>query len=330
MSRLMIATTLLVASAAAQNTTVVPSPYATVEGNSSTAYPFGLTTTSRVQYVYDTSLVAVPVMSVTRIATRGNGGTAIAAKPNVDLEVMMSNSTVSPWAPSTTFASNHGSNLATPFTRKLINLPALPSTPTPGPFAAVVPFDTPFLCNTTLGNLVIDYTIHTAAAGSYSHDTQFTYAAQNTAVGTACGATQAVTGGSATSNTATLGFNLSGALANAPAVHLLGLKSMPAGVPLPFSTCSLYQDAALITSVTTSATGTASMPYPLRYWYKGVTVNGQYVVLDSATPALAASQSHTVTIGGYDPQARIYNLSSATSATGTVQVGVGIVTELTY
>ena len=48
--------------------TVVPAKYAAVEANSSTAYPFGLTALSRVQYLYDAELVGIPVIAVKQIA----------------------------------------------------------------------------------------------------------------------------------------------------------------------------------------------------------------------------------------------------------------------
>lgn len=330
MAKSIIAVAALAAALAAQNKTVVPGIYATTEASSATAYPFGLTTTGRVQYLYDASLVAVPVMTIKTIATRGNGGVANPAKPSVDLGITMSNTPVSPWEASTTFAANHGDNVTACFTRKLIDLPPQPATPTPAPFVTQIPLDLPFACDMKRGNLLLDYVIHSPAPGTYSHDTSFTMSPRYTPVGAPCGATQTVAGGLASYPGAPLVFLLADTVANAPSVHLLGLRSDPSGVPLPFSSCSLFQDVAMAWCLGTDATGTARIEYPLQYRHQGGSLNGQYVVLDSARSTLLASQSHHVLVGGFDPHTRIYHLTSATSATGTVQKGAGIVTELTY
>ena len=312
-------------------TTVVPSMYATTEANSSTAYPFGLTATSRVQYLYSKGLVAVPVMSIKQLATRNSNASTSTAK-QVDLEVGMTTTATDWLASSTTFANNLGTDYKIVFTRKLINLPAQVATsPNPAPFTAIVPFDSQFVYVAVNGNLLIDYFQHATSVGSYNHDTSFTQTGAFTANGTACGGlNQTGSGGTASTLTSTATFSFTGAPVGGAAVHALGSQLLANPVPLPFGGCLLYQDILATTVVPISATGTGSIIYPLSPNWKNAVVYGQYVALDATVPALSASQSHKLVIGGFDPHTRIYNLTSNTSATGSIQLGVGIVTELTY
>lgn len=327
----LLALPFLFASLQAQQTTVVPSRYATTEANSYTAYPFGLGTQHKVQYLYDKRLVGVAGLAVQKIALRGQGGLAAAAKTGVDLEIAMSSTSTSPWAASGTFASNVGADYKIVFTRKLVNLPAQPSTPTPAPFVTQFPLDQPFPYATALGNLLIEYTTYAIPAGSYSHDTSYTQAVVNVATGTACGLAMATTGGLATTATSTLNYNLTTGPASGTGVLLLGTQLLPAPIPLPFSQgCLVHQDVLLLMQKPLSATGTATFNIPLHYENFGLTLQAQAVAADAGLTALVASPSIRTTIGGYDPHTRIYNLSNATSPTGTVQIGVGIVTELTY
>ena len=325
---LVLSSTSLVAQS---QTTVVPSIYANAEANSSTAYPFGLTATSRVQYLYTSSLVAVPAMSIKQLATRNSNASTSVAK-QIDLEVGMTTTTTDWLASSTTFATNLGTDYKIVFTRKLINLPAqVATTPAPAPFTAIVPFDSQFLYLTANGNLLIDYFQHAVSTGAYNHDTSFTQTGVFTANGTSCGnLSQTGSGGTASTLTSTATFAFTGAPIGGVAIHALGSQLLPSPLPLPFGGCLLYQDILATTPVTISATGTGSMVYPLSPNWKNVTVYGQFVALDTTVPALSASQSHKLVIGGFDPHTRIYNLTSDTSPTGSIQLGVGIVTELTY
>ena len=324
---------LLASTAAAQTmTTVVPFKYTSLEGSSSTAYPFGLTATSRVQTLFMRSLVAVPVMTVKQIATRGDGvvTTAFPAK-SIDMEVGMTTTTTDWLACSTTFATNLGADYKTVYTRKLLNLPAPPTSGSPRPFVSIVPLDNSFLYMTNNGNLLIDWIQHTASTGSYNHDTGFTQSAVITPTGAGCGGlNQTVSGGTATALTSVSTFAFTGGPIGGAAVHALGSFWYPTPIPLPWVGCTLYQNVLMTTPVTVSGTGTGTLSYPTSPNFRGITVYGQYFAVDSTLTALTASQSHSLLIGGYDAQTRIYNLSSATSPTGTVQLGAAIVAELTY
>ena len=312
-----------------QNTTVVPNLYANVEAGSYTAYPFGLASACRLQYLYDGSTITPVVMPITKIAFRGDGTVIGVAKTGVDLEIMVSGTSVTPWGASTTFASNHGPTPTLVFRRKLVNLPAQQSG-SPPPFLATFPFDVPGLyIEPVAPNLLIDYIVHALPSGQYTHDTSFTQAAQHTANGTACGITQSASGGSATSIGAFLTYTVTGAAVGAQALHLLGAALLPAPLPLPLGGCSLWQDVLLASPMSLSS-GRGTINYLLHYVHKGLVVHGQAVAVDAALMRIDASQSHATTIGGYDAHTRIYHLSSSVATTGTIQVGVGIVTELTY
>jgi hypothetical protein len=319
-----------VAALAAQNTTVVPSQYATVEANSSVSQPFGQTGAYRAQHIYSSSMVAIASANVTRLGLRANGGSASAAKNNVDLEIRLSSNANDPYRPSTTFSTNHGANVVTAYTRKLTNLPALAAVPGPAPFVAQFMLDNPFSYQRAQGNLIIDYLVHGQLAGGYVLDTSTSVSATITAIGTGCsGTNQTVGGGTATSDATTLTFSLSGAVPNGTSVHLLGLNQLPNPIPLPLGGCLLRQDFVFITTRPVSTSGTASLVYPLRLDYVGAEVLGQYVSADSGLTQLASTQSHRVRIGGYDPQSRVL-ATSVTSTTGTAIAGSAPVTQLTY
>jgi hypothetical protein len=318
----------LAASAHAQTGTVVPAKYTTVEASSYTSYPFGLGSACRLQYLYDASLVGPTVVAMKEIAFRGNGGLANTGKTGVELEIKVSTTKTNPWAASSTFASNHGTNVSTVFTKKKINLPAQP-VKTPNDFVTVFKLDKSFVYIRATGNLLIDYVVTGQPSGAYAHDTSFTSSAVNTVVGTACGGTNSsVTGGQKLNATSTVSYNLTGAPANGVAIHLLGSAPLKTPVALPLGGCKLYQNILLAIGVATNATGGATMIYPLPTNARDLSIHGQFVAFDSKLTKLVATQSNKTVLGGLDPHTRIYSTSSATNATGSIQLGVGIVTRL--
>ncbi|MEZ5987546.1 MAG: hypothetical protein R3F30_00160 [Planctomycetota bacterium] len=308
--------------------TVVPAKYAKVEASSYTAYPFGLSGACRLQYLYGDDLFAVPIAPFSTISFRGNGGLAASAKTGVELEILCSTTKVSPWAPNSTFASNHDTTtLTTVFTKKKVNLPAQVATPTPANFVTSFPLDAKYVYIRSNGNLLIDYIVHTGVSGSYSHDTSYTSSAVNTAVGTACTVSMSVAGGTSSNATSQLTYNLSGAPTGSAAVHILGSMALANPIPLPYGGCNLYQDLLLLVPVPVTSSGTATVNYPCT-GYRDYEVYGQFLVVDPSGPKLYASQSYKTVIGGLDSHCRIYSTSSATATTGSTQLGVGIVSEL--
>jgi hypothetical protein len=265
---------------------------------------------------------------VKNVAIRGNGGTATAAK-SVDIEIGMTTTLTSPWAPNTTFSSNLGTDYKIVFNRKVVNLPAQPNTPIPAPFVASFALDVPFVYTRAAGNLLIDYFNRATSTGTYSQDTSFTLAASITAVGTPCAnENQTVTGGQKLNATSVVTFTLANGPASAAYVHILGSMALPAPIPLPYGGCKLYQDFLLLLPGATDASGGAVLSYPLPPMARDLVIYGQYVTVNPVGPKFGGTQSHRVAIGGLDSHCRIYNLSSDTSPTGSTQLGVGIVTEL--
>lgn len=315
--------------AVAQNTTVVPSAYANVEANSASNRPFGVASPTRVQYLYDATTVAFAGAMITRLALRGNGGDAAAAKAGIDVEIRMSATATSVWTAQAAFAWNHGTPQATPFARKLVNLPALAVTPIPAPFTARFPLDTPFGYAPAMGNLVIEWLVFAQPAGAYSHDATYVSYATYTPTGTPCGARQTIVGGTWPLAQGVT-FSLAGAPPSGSGVHVLGAATWPGGVPLPFGGCPLHVAPMVLVPVAVSAAGTAASGYPLQWWFKGAVVHGQFIVADASFTRLAASEAHTVVIGGVDPVTCVFDLTSATSQSGLVQVGVAAVVELAY
>jgi len=319
---------LLLLSTCAFAQTVVPFKYATTEASTWTAWPFGIGTPAHFQYLYDSTLVAKPVVAISQIAFRGEGGQSAAAKKNVDLEIFLSTTKTDPWSASATFASNHGSNKTTAFKRKKVNLPAQPAT-TPNGFVTIFKLDKKFVYIRSAGNLMIDYVVHGQPGGLYRHDTSFKGLAVNTAVGTGCGGAKLTVGNVLKLYaTSTIDYYLSGAPGSGIAVHLLGSAALARPVTLPLGGCKLYQNFFVVFALPTSSSGAALVKYRLPTNARDMMVYGQFVAFDSKLTKLAATRSLKTKIGGLDPHTRIFTTTSATALTGRVQLGVGIVTQL--
>ncbi len=158
---------LLAAALPAQATVVIPNGLAAVEGNSSTAYPWGRGTAQiRVQYVYDTTHftqqgVTYPIV-INRLRWRANGGAANAGGAYNTVQVQMSTCPVDQAAVSTTFASNHGPDLATVHNGPVTVLAG--GGTTPNNWYVDIPLAPPFVYDPSLGgDLNID--LATDAAG---------------------------------------------------------------------------------------------------------------------------------------------------------------------
>src|SRR5687768_9590744 len=98
---------------AAQNSIVIPVGLANVPASSSTAYPFGLGASSRIQYLYHASETGLgtPIL-IRSIDLRAQETSANAAKANVDLQIELSTTAITPATATTTFANNRGTNHA--------------------------------------------------------------------------------------------------------------------------------------------------------------------------------------------------------------------------
>jgi PKD repeat protein len=151
----------MAASAVAQTTLVVPSAAAAVDGNSSTSYPFDVAN-GRYLYVYDSTHftnngVTFPIL-ISQLAVRANAATATWTGSTFNLQLDLSTSPLDFTAISTTWDNNHGLDRANVFNGSFTIAPGSSTTGTPGPFHAVITFNTPFLYDPAAGDLTIDYT----------------------------------------------------------------------------------------------------------------------------------------------------------------------------
>ena len=165
MRKFILASAALTTVATAQFQQVIPPGNAAVEGSSSTAYPWGSTTGSyRVQYVYDSSHFATaginaPIL-INRIRWRANASAATTTWTGgswANCIVSLSTSPLDYTAVSTTFASNHGPDLATVYTGPVTLIPGAGNgTGVPAPYFVDIAFSTPFLYDASLGDLNVD------------------------------------------------------------------------------------------------------------------------------------------------------------------------------
>jgi PKD repeat protein len=162
MQRLAIAFSVGVLTAITANaqTIVIPNGTATTEGSSSTAYPWGRGTAEiRVQYVYDSTNftgqgITYPIV-INNLRVRANGGTTTAGYSYTAATVLMSTCPLDYASASTTFASNHGPDVATVFQGSVTV--ATPSGGTPNDWYVDIPVQ-PFVYDPSTGNdLCIDY-----------------------------------------------------------------------------------------------------------------------------------------------------------------------------
>jgi hypothetical protein len=164
---------------AQQATFVVPPDYTAAEAPGSTGFGWGQGTTQRrVQWIYDSSYftnngVDHPIR-ITRLRWRANGASTVAAGTYSNATLQLASAAVDCLAPSTTFASNLGPDLATVYAGPVSI--AAGQGQTPNNYFVDITLQTPFLYNPTLGaDLVTDITVPASAlTGSTPiHDAAF-------------------------------------------------------------------------------------------------------------------------------------------------------------
>ncbi|MBL8753497.1 MAG: PKD domain-containing protein [Planctomycetes bacterium] len=157
-----LAVVALASVASAQLSLVVPNGLAATEGNSSTAYPWQRTTAViHVQYCYDSTHftnqgITYPII-VNNLKWRANSSTtATTGGTYSNVTIDMSTSPLDQALQTTTFANNHGANLATVYAGSVVVAPTA-SVPagTPNSYYVDLPI-APFLYDPTQGDLVVD------------------------------------------------------------------------------------------------------------------------------------------------------------------------------
>jgi hypothetical protein len=142
---------------------VAPASAAAVDGNTSTALPFGSTLARHVQYAYDGATIgyATP-MRIGAIELRADGaapGSSVAGTYNFTLSC--STAVNPPNALSTTFAANHGADRTTVCTGALA-VPAPATGQAPNEFSLRIAFTKPFEWDPRNGPLLLDFAYNAA------------------------------------------------------------------------------------------------------------------------------------------------------------------------
>jgi hypothetical protein len=307
---------------------VIPAGLAAHPASASTAWPFGLSTACRIQYLYDAAETGLTAAVIRALEVRGQESAANAAKAGIQIQIEMSTTPTSSVAANTIFAANRGANHAIAYLRKPTSIAATTSGYVGG-WSGPLVMDAPFLYLASQGNLLIEYDVASQPSTGWNIDCVYTAVAVHTPVGTGCsGLVSSATGGLLGQ---TLTWSLTGGPAGVPGALLLGTLELPVPIPVPGSAgCMLYQDIALALGTTLSSAGGAStmLPVPNSSWLRAQPVYGQFACLDATLSWILTAGARRTSLGGNFGVTRIYDTSSNTTVTGTVQQYCALVTRL--
>ena len=156
---LLVSSLALAAGLQAQTQKVVPAVAESAEGNDLTSYPFGRTA-FRAQQLFDAAYIAPNLAIINSIEYRADNDSST-AKPAVvinNVQVDVSQTLIDSTTMTTTYAANVTGVPSTVFTGS-VSLPAYASSSGGvAPFGIMVPFNTPFVSQASLGNLLVDIT----------------------------------------------------------------------------------------------------------------------------------------------------------------------------
>lgn len=329
----------------AQSPLVLPASHAGSEGSSSTNVPFGRSTPTRVQSVYDPMLFAGPV-TITAMAFRADGGTALAGKA-VDCEIRMSTMPGQLLALQADFANNRGADEVVVLTRQLLSLPAQSAAATPSPFLPPIALSTPFAYDPHLGSLCVEVVVFGQPPGVYSLDLTYACDSPMVPIGPAGCPQPGATPLRVESSTTQVMWGrpwVARVLDAAPgALVTLVLGSRETG---PWQGFVLPQDLGVLGAPSCylsidiggalfgSAAGDGSAAFPfvipnttsaLGSWilFQGGALNAGANALGIVT-----SQAQKVQVCGWEPVGRVWS-SGTTAITGTREIGVANVLQLT-
>jgi hypothetical protein len=331
--------------ASAQSLLPVPASHGATEGSGATNVPFGRSTPTRVQYVYDAMLFAAPA-TLTGVSFRIDGG-ATATTKQVDCELRLSTLPMPLVALGVDFAGNRGADETVVVPRQILTLPATPNAATPNAFAAAIPFTTPFAYDPANGGLVLEIVVHGQPPGAWSLDVTYVCDSADVPVGPpAClgSASQPLHVASATPQVM-WGRPWVVSLTDAPpgALVLLVLGSIDSG---PWGGFLLPQDLGFVgapgcyLSIDMSSSwagiaandGSATFPFviPNTPAVVGEWLRFQGAAFDAAANALGivTSQAQKVSVCGWEPVARLWS-SGISAAFGTREIGMSAVVRFT-
>ncbi|HEB54207.1 MAG TPA: hypothetical protein ENI87_13220 [bacterium] len=336
---------LLTASAAAQTVLPLPASHAAAEGTTSTNVPFGRSTPTRVQYVYDGVLFQGPV-TITGLRFRLDGGSTATTKV-VDCEMSMSTMPTPLIAMNTDFASNRGADEAVVLSRQLLTLPAQGTAATPSPFLAEIPLTTAFVYDPSNGPLVLEVVVHGQPPGVYPLDATYVCNSPMVPVGpSSCLQSTGLPLGVESATTQVIwgrpwvarAFD---AIAGNLVVLALGTVETGTwgGLSLPQNLavigapgCYVSIDAAAVFYDVAQPDGSVTFPFsiPNNPQVLGEWLRFQAGTFDAQANALGlvTSQAQKVQVCGWEPVGRVW--SNGVSATfGVREIGVAAVLQLT-
>lgn len=328
----------------AQTPIPLPTSHLTMEGSTSTNVPFGRSTPTRVQNVYDAMLFAGPV-TITEVQFRLDGG-ATSSNKVVDCEMSMSTLPVSLVQLSTDFAQNRGSDLLQVLPRQILTLSGQSSGSTPSPFLTSIPLTTPFVYDPANGGLVFEIVVHGQPPGAYSLDATFVCNSPLVPVGpVSCQQSSGLALGVESATTQVIWGRpwVARAFDAAPSsVVVLALGTRESGT---WSGLTLPQDLAVLgangcfLSIDAAATywgvaqpdGSVTFPFviPNNPGVLGLWVRFQAGTIDLAANALGlvTSQAQKVQVCGWEPVGRVWS-NGISSSFGTREIGVSAVIQL--
>lgn len=315
-----------------------------MEGSTFTNVPFGRSTPTRVQYVYDAMLFSGP-LTITQVQFRLDGG-ATANNKIVDCEMSMSTLPSPLIALSADFAQNRGVDETMVLNRQLLTLPAQAVGAMPNGFLAPITLSTPFSYDPAQGGLVLEIVVHGQPPGAYSLDATFVCNSPTVPIGpSSCLQSNGLHLGVESATTQVLWGRpwVSRAFDAAPgSVVVLALGTQEtgtwAGMSLPqdlgiigASGCFVSIDAAATYFDVAQSDGSVTFPFfvPNNPQVLGEWIRFQAATFDPAANALGlvTSQAKKVQVCGWEPVGRVWS-NGVSATTGTREIGVSAVIQV--
>ncbi|MFO1077231.1 MAG: PKD domain-containing protein [Planctomycetota bacterium] len=308
-THLVVAGIAFASSAIAQFAIVAPPICATTEGSANNVFPWGRTTDQRYQQIFDSTTfssqnVTYPIL-INNLRIRANatasswpGGTWPGP-----VDIMLSTSPNDFLAFSTTFASNQGPDLTTVYSGPVTKLAGTGNgTTTPAPWFIDIALTTPFLYDSSQGDLTLDVLMNTAG---YTGIVTTAADAETGAVALcsrlwADGTTTAVAAGSTLNYGVVTEFGYvpaSGLYASFGAAPTAG----PVGMTVGFTDTSFTSDPAGVTSWTWDLDGDgltdSNLQHPSFTYNTCGAYNVTLTVTDASHPASTLTRSGYIQVG---------------------------------
>ncbi len=342
--RIPIVLAVLLSLASGQSPLVVPSSHAAAEGTTSTNVPFGRSTPTRVQSVYDSLLFQGPC-TITGLRLRLDGGATTAGKL-VDCEIRMSTMPHAMTAMGPVFAQNRGADEIIVLARQLLQLPAGGTAAVPQSFLPVVALSQSFSYDPALGPLLIEVVVFGQPPGAYPLDA--TYVCTSTAAAVGPPACVPAVGNplrvESASTQVLWGRPWLARVLDAPAGAMVTLVlgsrdsgsfagwSLPqdlASVGAPSCYLSIDMGAAFFQTALGDGSALFTLAIPNQPALIGASFFFQAGAASPGANALGivTSQARSISVCGLEPVARVWS-SGVTDAVGVLEIGTAPVLEL--